>query len=414
MTVQPLRFCMLTTFYPPAGFGGDAIQVERLTHALADEGHDVTVVHAPGAYRALTRTAPEPPRDHPGVRVIGDQAGTSALPPVAAHLTGRPLLTRRRLRTILDEDFDVVHFHNPSLLGGPELLRMGTGIKLYTAHEQWLTCPTHVLWKYQRRVCEAPHCWRCAVTYRRPPQLWRSGGMLERAVDQLDALIVPSRTSAGLHARFAGLTRIEELAHFVPHPPEPGAAPAEHAGRRRPYFLVVGRLEPIKGVGSVIEAFRRRRSEDLVIAGTGTLERRLQAQAADLPHVHFLGWRDGEQLDALYRGALAVIVPTLGHESFGIVAVEAFARGTPVIVHRFGALAELAADDRALSYDGGEELDNALARMAESPDLRAALAERGEAAYAQRWTPEHHLARYIGLIEQLSDDGRRAAAVRVS
>jgi glycosyltransferase involved in cell wall biosynthesis len=266
-----------------------------------------------------------------------------------------------------------------------------------------------VLWKYQRRVCEAPQCWRCAVTYRRPPQLWRSGSLLERSVAQLDALIVPSRTSAELHARFGSITRIEELAHFVPHPDE-----AEPQGARgdagRPYFLVVGRLEPIKGVGSVIEAFRRRRSEDLVIAGAGTLDRELRSQAADLPHVRFLGWREGAQLDALYRGALAVIVPTLGHESFGIVAVEAFARGTPVVLHRFGALAELAEPDRALTYAGEEELLAALASLADSQDLRDSLGQRGRAAYAQEWTPERHLARYLALIDELAR-GRRAAPV---
>jgi glycosyltransferase involved in cell wall biosynthesis len=410
--VSALRFCLLTTFYPPAGFGGDAIQVERLAHLLADDGHDVTVVHAPGAYRALAGSSPGAPREHPGVRVVADQDGASRLPPIASHLAGRPLLTARRLRSVLEQDFDVLHFHNPSLLGGPALLRMGHGLKLYTAHEQWLTCPTHVLWKYQRRVCEAPQCWRCAVTYRRPPQLWRSGSALERSVAQLDALIVPSRTSAGLHACFGSLTRIEELAHFVPHPDEAPRAPGAQ-GDARPYFLVVGRLEPIKGVGSVIEAFRRRRSEDLLIAGTGTLEPELRTQAADLPHVRFLGWRDGAELDALYRGALAVIVPTLGHESFGIVAVEAFARGTPVVLHRFGALAELAEQDRALAYADGNELLEALASVAGSADLRESLAERGRAAYAREWTPERHLARYLGLIADLARSRRRAAPVSV-
>src|SRR5205823_13292181 len=125
-------------------------------------------------------SAPGRPREHPGVRRIADQDGTSRLPPAASHLAGRQLLTARRLRSVLEQDFDVLHFHNPSLLGGPGLLRMGSALKLYTAHEQWLTCPTHVLWKYQRRVCEAPQCWRCAVTYHRPPQLWRSGSLLER------------------------------------------------------------------------------------------------------------------------------------------------------------------------------------------------------------------------------------------
>src|SRR5919106_3229385 len=55
---RPLRFCMLTTFYPPWSFGGDAIQVQRLSEALAERGHEVTVVHSLEAYRALSRDRP--------------------------------------------------------------------------------------------------------------------------------------------------------------------------------------------------------------------------------------------------------------------------------------------------------------------------------------------------------------------
>jgi len=60
---RKLRFCMLATFYPPFGFGGDAIQVERLSLALAERGHDVTVV---------TSQAGADPRDErrEGVRVV--------------------------------------------------------------------------------------------------------------------------------------------------------------------------------------------------------------------------------------------------------------------------------------------------------------------------------------------------------
>ena len=62
---------MLTTFYPPYHFGGDAIYVQRLAHALADRGDRVTVVHCADSYRVLARgetgRAHEP---HEGVRVV--------------------------------------------------------------------------------------------------------------------------------------------------------------------------------------------------------------------------------------------------------------------------------------------------------------------------------------------------------
>ena len=50
---EPLSICMVTTFYPPLHFGGDAAYAYQLTNALARRGHAVTVVHSADAYRAL-------------------------------------------------------------------------------------------------------------------------------------------------------------------------------------------------------------------------------------------------------------------------------------------------------------------------------------------------------------------------
>jgi glycosyltransferase involved in cell wall biosynthesis len=393
---------MLTTFYPPWSFGGDGIAVQRLAQALAQRGHEVTVVHSREAHATLTPGGPPPqPRaeDDSGVRVVGIDAGAGPVSPLATYLTGRPLLARRALERALAEPFDVLHFHNPSLLGGPGLLRMGSGLRLYTLHEQWLVCPTHALWKYGRRVCERPTCWRCTLSYRRPPQPWRSTGLLERAVSGLDALIAPSDSTARLHGRFAPIVRIERIPNFIPDAGEDAAGPPAE----EPYFLYVGRLEPIKGVERLIAAFRRAPGRRLLVAGGGSAERALRRAAAGLDNVHFLGWVDGERLDALYRGALALVVPTRGHESFSLVLLEAFARGVPGIVHRFGALDELAGQSGgALTYGSDAELDQAILRLAEDPALRAQLGARGRAAYLERWTPEAHLDRYFALIAELA------------
>lgn len=397
---RPLRFCLATTFYPPASFGGDAIQVQRLAHALADRGHQVTVVHSREGYRALAGRTPAAGEPHPGVRTIAVDAGTGSLSPLATHVSGRPVLARSVLRRALGGEFDVLHFHNPSLLGGPTVLGMGSArLRLYTAHEQWLVCPTHVLWQHPGNVCEAPRCVRCQLGHRRPPQLWRRGDLLRRSVARLDALIVPSRSSEHLHAAFAQATRIERLGHFVPEP----RAGGEATGQRAPYFLFAGRLETIKGAGTLVDAFRRAPDHELWIAGTGSLEGSLRDAASDLPNVRFLGWRDAAGMDALYRGATAVIVPTVGHEAFGLVPIEAFARGTPAIVRRFGALAELAeTSGAALSYGPPDELDTAIGRLAGEPGLRDELSERGRAAYLEHWTEAAHVRRYLALIADVA------------
>jgi glycosyltransferase involved in cell wall biosynthesis len=400
MSPRPLRFCMLTTFYPPWSFGGDGIQVQRLSEALAERGHEVTVVHSPDAYRSLggrpSHSAPEPP----GVRVVSIEAGLGALSPLATYLSGRPLLTRGKLRRALEGPFDVLHFHNPSLLGGPALLRMGAGVKVYTLHEQWLICPTHVLWKYQKRVCEKPDCVRCTISHGRPPQPWRRGRLLERSLVGLDALIAPSDTSARLHERFAGLVHIERLDHFLPDPgtvPGPEESPGSD---RPPYFLFAGRLELIKGVEGLIDSFRGR-AEDLLIAGSGSQEAALRRHAADIPNVRFLGWLGERQLDPIYRNALALVLPTLGHESFPLVMLEAFSRAKPVVARRFGAHGEILARSGAgLTYLTKAELAEALDRLAGDPGLRGELGGLGRREYERRWRPEAHFARYFALLAQ--------------
>ena len=58
--------------------------------------------------------------------------------------------------------------------------------------------------------------------------------------------------------------------------------------------------------------------------------------ARDLPNVHFEGLLGGRALARLFRSARAVVVPSLFPETFGYVVLEAFAVGTPVIVHEDG------------------------------------------------------------------------------
>jgi hypothetical protein len=182
-TGRGLRFCMVTTFYPPFNFGGDGIFVERLSTELARRGHHVEVIHCEDAYRVLARDdAPPAPRDQPGVVVHRLKSPFGWLSPLATQQSGHPLLKARRIRAILGQGFDVINFHNVSLVGGPGILKYGQGIKLYTLHEYWLVCPTHILFRFNRAPCVKPHCVPCTLSYRRPPQLWRYTPLLRSAV----------------------------------------------------------------------------------------------------------------------------------------------------------------------------------------------------------------------------------------
>jgi glycosyltransferase involved in cell wall biosynthesis len=388
---------MATTFYPPYSFGGDAIHVYRLTNALARRGHRVTVVHSLDAYNFFSPRGPlgEFPNE-PGVTVktIGGDAKAG---PMATYLTGKPGVYARELRQIFAEPFDVIHFHNPSLLGGPGLLEYGDAVKLFTLNEYWLVCPMHVLVRHNREPCVEPQCLRCSVSFRRPPQLWRYTGLLRRSLRNVDLFLSPSRFTLDAHRSrgFAGRMRV--LPHFVPEA-EGAVAPA--APGEKPYFLCVGRLVKLKGVQTLIERFRGYPA-DLVIAGDGDYVGDLRRLAAGMDNVRFLGPVHGAELRRLYAGAIALLVPSLAYEAFGIVTLEAFAQGTPAIVRDLGAVPEPVVDSGGgIVYRTDDELVAALDALRTDARLRASLGARAYAAWQERWTEAAHLDGYMTALEE--------------
>jgi glycosyltransferase involved in cell wall biosynthesis len=393
---------MVTTFYPPYSLGGDGIFVRRLSNALAERGHQVEVIHDLDAFRTLASRMPiDGYDDHPNVTVHGLRGGVGPLSPLATQQTGRPLFTGGRIRRLLDRGFDVIHYHNVSLVGGPKVLEYGRGIKLYTPHEYWLGCPTHVLFKFNREPCVRRSCLRCQLSYRRPPQWWRATGLLERATRQVDVFLAPSRFAADVHRSMGLQGRFEVLPLFVPPPAAPVPPPPAAAGAG-PYFLFVGRLEKLKGLQTVLPLFRDAPPARLLVAGSGSYEPELRALAGDSPNVRFLGHLAPTELQALYREALAVLVPSICYEVSPQVVLEAFQQGAPVVARNLGGLPELVHDSGGGHvYDTDAELTAALRRLAADPAHRAALGRGAHQAYLQRWTTEAHLRRYLALIAEL-------------
>ena len=121
-----------------------------------------------------------------------------------------------------------------------------------------------------------------------------------------------------------------EVARFAE--PEPGERESGEPGE---YFLCVTELVPHKGVEIALEAARLSGSR-VVVVGSGPAEADLRSRFATV--AEFRGRASDAELEGLYRGARAVVVPTV--EEFGIVAVEAQAAGRPVLAPRAGGASE--------------------------------------------------------------------------
>lgn len=399
-----MRFLHVTTFYPPYSFGGDAMYIYRLAHALGDLGHEVDVVHCVDSYHLLQKSPPcIAYSEHPRVTRHELRSSYGPLSPLLTHQSGRPLLKQTRLRHIfMGKPYDVVHFHNMSLLG-PATLRMtppgGRAIKLYTTHEHWLICPTHVLWKFNQRPCEKPACLRCVIHSRRPPQWWRYTGLLDEAAKHVDQFVSPSRFTAEMHAKRGFSQKVDHLPYFLDRVDGDWQQPAPRP-HEKPYFLFVGRLELIKGLHTLIEFWKSRGVEsDLLVAGAGSQEADLRARAGNDPRIRFLGPLPQKALGALYYHALATIVPSVTYETFGMINIESFARKTPVIVRDLGALPEVVNDSGGgFIYRTDEELLQAVQSIGNSPRLRAELGEEGYQALLRWWCLEAHLRMYFEFL----------------
>jgi glycosyltransferase involved in cell wall biosynthesis len=404
-----MKFCMVTTFFGGHSFGGDAAYVDRLCQALCRRGHEVHVFHCVDAFNAVRGAHPlreyTPP---PGLHLHPLESPYGILSPLATQATGLPLLKSSALRQVLDDPAtDVIHFHNISLVGGPGVLGFGTNrraVRIMTAHEHWLICPMHLLWKYDRKPCDGPDCLRCTLAGKRPPQLWRHGPAITKGLAQLDALLFPSRHALEEH-RGRGLGRSVPLVHlpyFLPDNWSMGIEDEDPEPVERPYLAAAGRLVAMKGFQKLIPMMRYLPEADLRIAGTGPYEATLRRLAADLPNVRFEGLMGGTRLARLFRGARAVVVPSLFPETFGYVVLEAFAVGTPVVVHEGGgALHETGVlSGGGLGYDTDGELLLALRRMIHDDELRNDLAARGFSRRIGEWSEAEHLHQYFELIDR--------------
>ena len=406
-----MKFCMVTTFFGAHSFGGDAAYVDRLARALLRRGHEVHVFHCVDAFNSVRGEHPLRPYTPPvGLHIHPLESGVGILSPLATQVTGQPFFKSEALREALDAiDTDVVHFHNISLIGGPGVLKLGrASVRLMTAHEHWLICPMHLLWKYDKKACDGPECIRCMLAGHRPPQIWRYTGAIEHSLRELDALIFPSRHTLEEHRERGIGAPMVHLPYFLPDDWTNGLEDQEPAPAHRPYLAAAGRLVRMKGFHRLIPIMKLLPEVDLRIAGTGPIEAELKALAAGMPNVKFEGLLGSRDLATLFHEARAVVVPSLFPETFGYVVLEAFALRTPVVVNqKGGALHETGVlSGGGLGYQTDAELLLALRRIVHDDILRDELADRGYAVRTGEWSETAHIDRYFNLIESIQT-GRR-------
>ncbi|WBC00027.1 MULTISPECIES: glycosyltransferase family 4 protein [unclassified Solwaraspora] len=326
------RILMLSWEYPPVVVGGLGRHVHALSVALANAGHEVTVVtrHATGA--PLEEYAD-------GVRIIRAAEDPPLFPLATPSLLAWTMafnhtLTRAALRATQTAEYDVIHAHDWLVTHTAVTLKEHLDIPLVATihateagrHQGWL--PDEM----NKSIHSIEH-WlgheSCRVIACSGYMRWEVSHLLELPASRVDVI------ANGVNDRvWRSSTRAV-------------AAARERYAADGPLIGFAGRLVYEKGVQHLIAAlpWLRQRHPGLrvIVAGDGPYRGELQAQAARLgvaDLIYFAGFMTESQLPAVLGATDATVVPSL-YEPFGMVALEAAAAGAPLAVSATGGLAEI-------------------------------------------------------------------------
>lgn len=224
--------------------------------------------------------------------------------------------------------------------------------------------------------------------------LHRACGTWRRQVDRYVALSEFARAMCVKGGLPVGAIHVHP--NFV-HP-DPGIGAGDGG-----YLLYVGRLSPEKGLGTLLDAWRQvKPSTPLKVVGDGPQAATWQSRTRDWTGLEWLGRRSMAETLSLMGHAAALVFPSACYETFGRVAIEAYAKGTPVIASRLGALEELVEDGRTgflFSHGDASALAGRLQSfLALPPDARAAMRIAARRRYETLYTADRHYEQLMGLL----------------
>ncbi len=313
---------------------------------------------------------------------------------VAAGLVYAPGAVPQFARLLREQEPDIVHLHNPFPLISPWIVRVAHRSAVpvvQTVHNHRHTCLAGTHYR------DGHPCFDCVVAGNSLHGIRHGCYRESRPQSALMATAnVIHRGTWRYVSRYLALSQVirDELigagvpeSHVVVKPnavADPG--PDIPLGRD---VLFAGRLVNEKGIELLLDAWAKSDAGEatLVIAGDGPLRDLVQNAAANSPNIRFAGLLERADLDAEYRRARIVVVPSVWPEPFGLVAIEGLAYGRPTIVTDMGGLPELVDDGAGVVVEPrSDALAAAITSLLRS-DV-STMAQQARARYESHYTPK--------------------------
>ena len=364
-------------------FWGAVVEhAELQAAALRELGHDVRLIMGNDPPGQFTRVL------HPRVGRHGEPpphvipVGRSVIVPANGSLPNICLSPRAFLRiraTLARERFDVLHLHEP--------MTPAICISVLAIAREPIVATHHASGDLGWMKLGMP--------------AW---GFLMDRVDQ--RIAVSERARASADRWLGGPWEVVPNGVLLP-------AAADPSGRDHT-VVFAGRHEPRKGLQVLLRAWpeiRRRTGARLVVAGSDPLAVGLLMTRLRVPGdgIEVVGFLSQDELTTLLSSTKALVAPSLGGESFGMVLTRAFACATPVVASDIDGYREVVTPDTAVSVppDDPRALADAIERLLADEPRRAAMGAAARTLAAERYAWPDVAGRLEAIYERVV--GRQAA-----
>lgn len=297
---------------------------------------------------------------------------------------------------------DIIHIHNTFPIISPSIYWASNDYQIpiiQTLHNFRLICPQAMLLR-NGRICEdcLGHIpWRSVIH-----KCYRNSSLQSGVITGMLSLHRIIKTYDKNVSSYIALTdfaknifvgcgimadRIFVKPNFVNIP--------RNESNSRTHGLYVGRLSQEKGLSCLASAIKRQLDTKVIVIGDGPMSDDLKA----IHQFELLGWQNPDRVYEFMRSASYLIVPSIWYETFGLIIIEAFACGLPVIASDIGAMAELVKDCKTgLLFKAGspESLANKLAWANDHPEELKRMGNNARREYEKYYTP---LSNYKQLVD---------------
>ncbi len=173
----------------------------------------------------------------------------------------------------------------------------------------------------------------------------------------------------------------------------------ESSGKHTGNPLFVGRLSPEKGIDTLVKAVSQTSDIVIDVIGTGPLESSL----ANNRGINLYGWQEKNEIYKIMSNAAYLIMPSIWYETFGLVIIEAFANGLPVITSRLGAMNDLVVDGvTGLLFEPGSSKD-LLEKMLwanNNPEKMIIMGKEARNIYKKHYSPDVNYTQLIDIYNE--------------